>query len=86
MWSFLQVDVVVGPASEGIAKLAAQGTRFDLAFLDADKTGYLGYYNQVCHKPLQSSFVACMERGARCHASSRSLQDCPFLMLIVASH
>ncbi|CAL8463601.1 g3135 [Coccomyxa elongata] len=40
------VEVLVGPASEGIAKLAAQGTRFDLAFLDADKTGYLGYYNQ----------------------------------------
>lgn len=42
-----RVEVVVGPASEGIAKLAAQGTRFDLAFLDADKTGYLGYYNQL---------------------------------------
>ena len=37
----------VGPASESIGRLAAQGVRFDLAFLDADKTGYLGYYKQV---------------------------------------
>ncbi len=39
------------PASEGIAALAARGVRFDLAFLDADKSGYLGYYKQVtCQK------------------------------------
>ena len=42
-----QVEVVPGPASKGIADLAAQGVRFDLAFLDADKTGYLGYYKQA---------------------------------------
>ena len=45
--AYAQVEVVPGPASEGIARLAAQGARFDLAFLDADKTGYLGYYKQV---------------------------------------
>lgn len=43
----MQVQIEVGPASESIAKLAAQGVRFDLAFIDADKTGYLGYYKQV---------------------------------------
>ena len=37
----------VGPANEGISKLAAKGVRFDIAFLDADKTGYLGYYKQL---------------------------------------
>jgi predicted O-methyltransferase YrrM len=37
----------VGPANQGIEQLAKQGARFDLAFLDADKGGYLGYYNQV---------------------------------------
>ena len=41
------MSVVVGPANEGIEQLAKQGVRFDLAFLDADKGGYLGYYNQV---------------------------------------
>jgi predicted O-methyltransferase YrrM len=46
-----QVEVVLGPASESIAKLAARGVRFDLAFLDADKTGYLGYYEQVLSIP-----------------------------------
>lgn len=53
--------MVLGPASESIASLAAQGKRFDLAFLDADKTGYLGYYNQVssqCSLPT-SVLTAC---------------------------
>lgn len=43
----VQVDVRVGPASETLDRLAAEGKRFDLAFLDADKTGYLGYYKKV---------------------------------------
>jgi NAD(P)-dependent dehydrogenase (short-subunit alcohol dehydrogenase family)/predicted O-methyltransferase YrrM len=47
-----QVEVVVGPASEGIDSLAKQGIRFDIAFLDADKTGYLGYYKQLMDKQL----------------------------------
>ena len=38
---------MVGPASESLERLAARGVRFDLAFLDADKGGYLGYYRQV---------------------------------------
>ena len=42
-----QVDVRLGPASETLDRLAAEGKRFDLAFLDADKTGYLGYYKKV---------------------------------------
>ncbi len=37
----------LGPASETLDTLAAEGKRFDLAFLDADKTGYLGYYKKV---------------------------------------
>lgn len=43
----VQIEVVLGPASDSIASLAARGMRFDLAFLDADKTGYMGYYKQV---------------------------------------
>ena len=39
----------VGPASETLDTLAAEGKRFDLAFLDADKTGYLGYYKKARH-------------------------------------
>lgn len=42
-----KIEVVVGSADESIKKLAARGVRFDLAFLDADKGGYLGYYNQL---------------------------------------
>ena len=49
-----QVDVRLGPASETLDRLAAEGKRFDLAFLDADKTGYLGYYKKVglCWRPV----------------------------------
>ena len=51
-----QVDVRLGPASETLDRLAAEGKRFDLAFLDADKTGYLGYYKKVglCWRPVVS--------------------------------
>lgn len=49
MICLVQVHVELGPASEGIAHLAQQGVRWDLAFIDADKTGYLGYYKQVCN-------------------------------------
>jgi predicted O-methyltransferase YrrM len=55
----LQVSVVVGPANQGIEQLAKQGVRFDLAFLDADKGGYLGYYNQVA-RWLPSLAATCM--------------------------
>ncbi len=47
LWFRGQVEVVLGPASESIERLAARGVRFDLAFLDADKGGYLGYYQQA---------------------------------------
>ncbi len=44
-----RIDLRVGPASETLAELtAAKGPEssepFDLAFIDADKTGYDGYY------------------------------------------
>lgn len=40
-----RIDVLVGPAADSVAALAASdpGT-FDLAFIDADKEGYDGYY------------------------------------------
>lgn len=50
-----QVSVVVGSADKGIEQLAKKGVRFDLAFLDADKGGYLGYYNQVLMSACRTS-------------------------------
>ena len=41
------IEVRVGPASETIAALAGP---FDLVFVDADKEGYLGYYEAVLPK------------------------------------
>lgn len=42
-----RITVVTGSADKSLAELAKRGVRFDLAFLDADKGGYLGYYNQL---------------------------------------
>lgn len=47
-----RIEVVVGPANESIEKLAQRGVRFDIAFLDADKSGYLGYYKQLMDNDL----------------------------------
>lgn len=41
-------EVRVGPAQESLAKIAADGEAlFDLAFIDADKDGYVNYLNAV---------------------------------------
>lgn len=42
-----KLDVRVGDATESIKQLSAEGQAFDIVFLDANKTGYLDYYNLV---------------------------------------
>lgn len=41
-----RIDLRIAPASETLAALPAE-TSVDLAFIDADKTGYLGYVEQL---------------------------------------
>lgn len=41
-----RIDVVIGPAADSLAALD-DGFRVDLAFVDADKTGYDGYYERL---------------------------------------
>lgn len=42
------VEIRVGPAGDTLSKMIAAGEEpFDLVFIDADKTGYVGYLNQV---------------------------------------
>ena len=36
-----RVEVVLGSATDSIEKLKKRGVRFDIAFLDANKDGYL---------------------------------------------
>ncbi len=43
-----RVEIRVGPAGETLAKMiAAKEEPFDMVFIDADKTGYVAYLNQV---------------------------------------
>ncbi|MFN8112075.1 MAG: class I SAM-dependent methyltransferase [Solirubrobacterales bacterium] len=40
-----RIDIAVGPASESLARLCgSEAGTYDFAFVDADKTGYPGYY------------------------------------------
>jgi len=39
-----RIDLRIAPALETLAALQAEGRRFDLAFIDADKENYDGYY------------------------------------------
>lgn len=42
------VEIRVGPAGDTLNRMIAAGEApFDLVFIDADKTGYVGYLNQV---------------------------------------
>jgi len=43
-----RIDLRIGPAGDTLAALLAQGqsASWDFAFIDADKTGYAGYYEQ----------------------------------------
>lgn len=41
-----RIDLRIAPAADTLATLSAD-TRVDLVFIDADKTGYLGYLNQL---------------------------------------
>jgi caffeoyl-CoA O-methyltransferase len=41
-----RIDLRIGPGLDTLRALPA-GEQFDLAFVDADKTGYLGYYEEL---------------------------------------
>jgi O-methyltransferase len=41
------IDLRIGPATDTLEGLRTEGSVFDLAFVDADKSGYPGYYEQA---------------------------------------
>lgn len=42
-----RIELRLGDARGSLAALAAEGARFDLAFIDADKAGYVDYYEAI---------------------------------------
>ncbi|CAN5492093.1 hypothetical protein BH10ACT1_BH10ACT1_03970 [soil metagenome] len=42
-----RIQVRVGPASDSLAQLTADGESFDLVFIDADKGGYIDYFRTL---------------------------------------
>ncbi len=47
-----KIQVEIGPAQETLDKLAAAGESFDFVFIDADKAGYVDYFNTLLNKNL----------------------------------
>ncbi|MGB6298425.1 MAG: class I SAM-dependent methyltransferase [Rivularia sp. (in: cyanobacteria)] len=47
-----KIQVEIGPAAETLDKLAASGESFEFVFIDADKGGYVDYFNTLLEKNL----------------------------------
>ncbi|XP_060072825.1 uncharacterized protein LOC132552654 [Ylistrum balloti] len=42
-----KIDIMIGPAAESLQKLAEEGQKFDMVFVDANKDGYIDYYKII---------------------------------------
>ncbi|MGD1910835.1 MAG: O-methyltransferase [Rivularia sp. (in: cyanobacteria)] len=47
-----KIQVEIGPALDTLDKLAEKGESFDFVFIDADKAGYVKYFNTLLEKNL----------------------------------
>ncbi len=52
-----RVEIVVGPAIDGLRALPEEAT-VDFAYLDADKTGYPGYYEEIVRRLAPGGLLA----------------------------
>jgi caffeoyl-CoA O-methyltransferase len=60
-----RIDIALGPAAETVSRLAgSEPGSFDLAFIDADKTGYPGYY-ESCLKLLRPGGLIILDNVLR---------------------
>jgi caffeoyl-CoA O-methyltransferase len=72
-----KIDLRIAPAQETLDRLIASGDSgiFDFAFIDADKTGYSGYYEQ-CLKLIRTGGVIALDNMlSRGRVLDNSIQD-----------
>lgn len=50
-----KITIKIAPALETLAKLSEEGKQFDLVFIDADKSGYIGYLKSILDNNLLAS-------------------------------
>jgi len=72
-----KIDLRIAPAKETLAGLIASGdgAAFDFAFIDADKTGYPGYYEQCLHLIRSGGVIALDNMLSRGRVLDPATQD-----------
>ncbi|XP_052701410.1 probable caffeoyl-CoA O-methyltransferase 1 [Crassostrea angulata] len=50
-----KIEIMIGPALNSLEILAEKQVKFDVIFIDADKTGYVQYYKTIFEKDLLAS-------------------------------
>jgi predicted O-methyltransferase YrrM len=53
-----KAEIVTSPALEHMRSLVKQGKKFDFIFIDADKTGYNGYYEEALRLSHSGTVIA----------------------------
>ena len=55
-----KIDLIIGPASENLNRLIEEGKEgfFDFAYVDADKSGYLGYFEYLVRLIRKGGIIA----------------------------
>lgn len=57
-----KIEILRGPAIDGLATLASRDAQFDLVFIDADKPGYIAYYDTLLeHDLLAPGGMICVD-------------------------
>ncbi|KAN0060980.1 hypothetical protein ACQY0O_006714 [Thecaphora frezii] len=71
-----KIDVRVGNAIQSLETVADEGHQFEIIFLDADKAGYLKYYNSIMQRGL-------LKKGGLLVVDNTLYQGSPFVPEVI---